>query len=241
MDEKTLRSKLKTIEINDFRYFPETDSTNTRALEWIFDGAPEYGLVIAGSQTAGRGRAGRKWITTQDASIAMSLILHPTKEEQQHYGLFPLLGGLAVVHTMHSTLNIQNSQVKWPNDVLIDRKKIAGVLLETSWQGEQPLGLVIGIGVNVFPASILPPDIAQYPTTYISQHTTMRVDLYQIVIDILSQIQRLRKFLLSPRFLQSYISSMAFLGQHVVLENTKQFQTPCEEFCMGLMSMASYY
>jgi BirA family transcriptional regulator, biotin operon repressor / biotin---[acetyl-CoA-carboxylase] ligase len=96
MDEQTLRKALAGVPLADIRYFPSTDSTNTKALEWAQTGAKEYSLVIAEAQTAGRGRLNRSWVTTPGSSLAFSLILFPNAEETKRLALFSPLGALAV-------------------------------------------------------------------------------------------------------------------------------------------------
>ena len=123
MNEANLKQAFVDLKIPEFRYFKETDSTNTQALNWISQGAPEYSLVIAEAQTAGRGRNRRKWVTTPGSSIAVSIILHPTIQEQKKLGLFSLLGGFSVLKVLEDNYRIK-AQVKWPNDILIDYKKL---------------------------------------------------------------------------------------------------------------------
>ena len=94
--------------------------------------------MIADQQTKGRGRLGRSWVTNPGAALAFSIILRPTAEEIDHLGLFSPLAGLAVC------LALQNlhlpAEIKWPNDVLLARRKTCGILAESVWQGEQLQG-----------------------------------------------------------------------------------------------------
>jgi BirA family biotin operon repressor/biotin-[acetyl-CoA-carboxylase] ligase len=119
-------------------------STNERARELAEEGAAHGTLVTAGEQTAGRGRQGRSWATPAGGAIAASLILREYDE------LLPLRAGLAVADVAGP-----NALVKWPNDVWVDGKKVAGILVEArGWA-------VLGIGVNVaLDVSALPADAA---------------------------------------------------------------------------------
>jgi len=119
-------------------------STNERARELAEEGAAHGTLVTAGEQTAGRGRQGRSWATPPGVAIAASLILREFDE------LLPLRAGLAV-----ADIAGPSALVKWPNDVWVDGKKVAGILVEArEWA-------VLGIGVNVaVDVSALPPDAA---------------------------------------------------------------------------------
>jgi BirA family transcriptional regulator, biotin operon repressor / biotin---[acetyl-CoA-carboxylase] ligase len=120
----------------------EIDSTNRRARELATTGAPHGTLVTAGLQTAGRGRQGRRWEAPEGAALLCSLIL------REYDALLSLRAGLAVADVAGET-----ARVKWPNDVLLDGRKVAGVLVE----GRPHEGwAVVGIGVNVAAAPPLP-------------------------------------------------------------------------------------
>jgi BirA family transcriptional regulator, biotin operon repressor / biotin---[acetyl-CoA-carboxylase] ligase len=109
-------------------------STNAKARELADRGAPHGTLVTASEQTAGRGRQGRTWVTPSGSAIAASVILRTFDD------LLPLRAGLAV-----ADLAGPNARVKWPNDVLLDGRKVAGILVEA----RAPDWAVVGIGVNV--------------------------------------------------------------------------------------------
>jgi BirA family biotin operon repressor/biotin-[acetyl-CoA-carboxylase] ligase len=112
-----------------------TDSTSDRARELALVGAPHGALVTATAQTAGRGRQGRAWTTQPGAAVTMSLVLRDTPP------LLPLLAAVAVAETCGP-----QAAIKWPNDVLVDGRKVAGILAE----GRPHEGwAVLGIGVNV--------------------------------------------------------------------------------------------
>jgi len=120
-------------------------STNERARELAEEGAAHGALVTADEQTSGRGRQGRSWATPPGVAIAASLILREFDD------LLPLRAGLAV-----ADIAGPSALVKWPNDVWVDGKKVAGILVEAreGWA-------VLGIGVNVaVDVSALPPDAA---------------------------------------------------------------------------------
>jgi len=125
-------------------------STNARARELAEAGAPHGTAVTAGEQTAGRGRQGRTWQTPAGVAIAASLVLREFDD------LLPLRAGLAVADVAGPS-----ALVKWPNDVWVDGKKVAGILVEA--RGDWA---VLGIGVNVaLDPSDLPADVAQIAGT----------------------------------------------------------------------------
>jgi BirA family biotin operon repressor/biotin-[acetyl-CoA-carboxylase] ligase len=128
-----------------------TGSTNVRARALADAGAPHGTLVTASEQTAGRGRQGRTWVTPPGTAIAASLILRTFDD------LLPLRAGLAV-----ADLAGGDARVKWPNDVLLGGRKVAGVLAEA----RAPDWAVLGIGVNVaLDPATLPPEVAEIAGT----------------------------------------------------------------------------
>jgi BirA family transcriptional regulator, biotin operon repressor / biotin---[acetyl-CoA-carboxylase] ligase len=128
------------------RHLRETTSTNERARELAAAGAPHGTLVTAGYQTAGRGRQGRTWTAPAGRALLLSLIVRELDP------LLPLRAGLAVADLAGS-----GALVKWPNDVLLDGRKVAGVLVEAR---PQEGWAVVGIGVNAaFAPDELPPEL----------------------------------------------------------------------------------
>lgn len=127
--------------------FPETDSTNTRAKDLAAKGAPEGTLVIAERQTAGRGRKGRSWLSPEGGGIYSSLILRPAIPPNE-VSAITLLTAVVVVETLR-TLTPLRPKIKWPNDILINGKKIAGILTEMSMEMDSVDYIIVGIGLNV--------------------------------------------------------------------------------------------
>ena len=121
----------------------ETGSTNADVAAAGRAGAPEGLVVVAERQTAGRGRLDREWVSPPRAGLTFSVLLRPQETNPRWYGWLPLLAGVAVVETVRR-LGEVDAVVKWPNDVLIDERKCAGLLAEAV-----PGGVVLGIGLNV--------------------------------------------------------------------------------------------
>jgi BirA family biotin operon repressor/biotin-[acetyl-CoA-carboxylase] ligase len=126
--------------------FDSLPSTNLEAARRATQGAPEGLCVVAGEQTAGRGRLEREWISPQGAGLYFSIILRPNFEQR----LWPLLTMMAAV-AVHEALFEScgaRTDIKWPNDVMANDKKLCGILAETV---ETPRGraVVIGIGINL--------------------------------------------------------------------------------------------
>ncbi|AZC21096.1 bifunctional biotin--[acetyl-CoA-carboxylase] ligase/biotin operon repressor BirA [Pseudomonas sp. CMR5c] len=123
------------------------DSTNAEALRSIERGTQAPLLVLAERQTAGRGRRGRKWVSPFAENIYYSLVLRIERGMRQLEGL-SLVVGLAVMHTLKEC-GVPGAGLKWPNDVLVGQKKIAGVLLELVGDPADVCHVVLGIGINV--------------------------------------------------------------------------------------------
>jgi BirA family transcriptional regulator, biotin operon repressor / biotin---[acetyl-CoA-carboxylase] ligase len=139
------------------RHYRLTDSTNDRARELALAGAPSGTVLTAAEQSAGRGRGGRRWRAPPGAALLVSAILHPLDER---HALLPLAVPLAVAEAIESLAAV-HCRLKWPNDVWISERKVAGVLIEA----RPPDWAVIGVGVNLaIPDDAFPADL-RWPAT----------------------------------------------------------------------------
>jgi BirA family transcriptional regulator, biotin operon repressor / biotin---[acetyl-CoA-carboxylase] ligase len=136
------------------------DSTQTVAFALAADGAADRTVVVAQAQTAGRGRHGRLWLDEPGASLLTSIILRP-RLEPARLPTLSLAAGVAVVEALERVTGLK-PRLKWPNDVLVDGRKLAGILLE-SRIGPSPL-VVLGIGVNLA-QRVFPADLAERATS----------------------------------------------------------------------------
>lgn len=132
----------------------------TEAAAWAASGAPHGAAVVAEHQTGGRGRHGRVWADTPGESLMLSLVLRPALRSER-VGLVGLAGGLAVAEAA-ARFGVA-ATLKWPNDVRVDGRKLAGVLAEASWSAARPT-VILGIGMNVRQASF-PPTLADRATS----------------------------------------------------------------------------
>lgn len=126
------------------RHYLHTDSTNTRARELAAAGAPHGTIVTAAEQTAGRGRQGRTWTAPPNKALLYSAIVRPLED---HHTLLPLAVPLAVCEAAEDLNPDLDCKVKWPNDIHVEGKKLAGVLIEAR---PQDGWAVIGIGLNIY-------------------------------------------------------------------------------------------
>ncbi|MGG4040885.1 biotin--[acetyl-CoA-carboxylase] ligase [Bacillus smithii] len=123
------------------------DSTQIEAHRLSQEGCPEGTVVIAEEQTAGRGRMTREWYSPKSSGIWMSIILKPTLPPQQA-PQFTLLTAVAIVEAIEEITGLQ-PKIKWPNDILINGKKMTGILTELQANADQIYAIIIGIGMNV--------------------------------------------------------------------------------------------
>ena len=128
-------------------FLKETDSTNTRAKELAAQGAPEGTLVIAEKQTSGRGRRGRNWFSPPGGGIYCSLILRPVLSPSETPRI-TLMTAVVLAETLISLMKLK-LRIKWPNDILVNGKKLAGILTEISTEMDAVNYIVVGLGMNV--------------------------------------------------------------------------------------------
>ncbi|MBI4131862.1 MAG: biotin--[acetyl-CoA-carboxylase] ligase [Nitrosarchaeum sp.] len=126
-------------------YFDSIDSTQTQAMKIASDEANNGTVIIAEKQTGGKGRLGRKWISPK-GGIWLSIILHP-EFDISVITLFPIASALALSNAIEKTLNIK-SELKWPNDITIKGKKVAGMLVDASLESNKIENLILGVGIN---------------------------------------------------------------------------------------------
>ncbi len=213
MDERELRAKLSDLPLGEIRYFDTIGSTNDEALAWATQAARDLSLVVADEQTAGRGRAGRKWLTPRGTALAISLILRPTPAESKFPARITGLGALALTQACRG--NGLPAEIKWPNDVLINSRKAAGILVESVWSGEKLEACVLGMGVNVLAGSVPPESQAIFPATSLEgelKHPLARPDL---IHEILSNLIEWRAGLGSDGFLAAWEQALAYRGRQV--------------------------
>lgn len=129
-------------------YFPQIDSTNNYAKKIAHEGCEEGTVIIADMQTSGRGRLGREWNSKDKKGISMSVVLKP-KIAIQELQIITLAASVAVVEAVKELTGI-GLGVKWPNDIILDGKKICGILTEASVEMDGINFVVLGIGLNVW-------------------------------------------------------------------------------------------
>lgn len=148
LDVDRVREDLEKVRLGTrFHYFPEIDSTNAQARQLAENGAAEGEVVIAESQSQGRGRLGRRWQSPPFVNLYLSVILRP-RLPPIHVPQLTLMGAVALADTAAAFIS-QAPAIKWPNDILVNGKKLAGILTEASCDAERVNYVILGIGVNL--------------------------------------------------------------------------------------------
>ena len=213
MTEKELSHFLEPLGLKAWQYHPVVGSTNDVALEWGKAEAPDWGLVVADRQVKGRGRNNRVWVTQPGSALAFSLVLRPTHQEKRMMPRFTALAALGLIHAL-SEVGLQ-AQIKWPNDVLLNGKKTAGVLVEADWWEDELQVLVIGMGVNVKPKAVPPVECLRYPATSVEGALGEPINRWGLLASVLQNMMDLRSILPYPDFVDTWNEHLAFLGEVV--------------------------
>lgn len=145
-------------------FLPEVDSTNRQAREQCLRGAKEGAVILAESQSAGKGRLGRQWQSPAGANLYASIILRPSVSPALAPQI-PLLAGVAGANALARATGL-DARLKWPNDIFVHGKKVAGILSEMEGESNRIRFIILGVGVNVnWPKEEIPPDLREIATS----------------------------------------------------------------------------
>lgn len=200
-------------------YFAQTDSTNLRAHELGKSGAPEGTVVLADSQTAGKGRLGRRWSSPAGVNLYASVLVRPPVAPR-HASQLTFLSAAAVARTVAETASLPVS-VKWPNDVLVAGRKIAGLLNELDAETERIHYLVLGIGVNLNMTADQFPEDLRYPATSMLLATGRSVSRIDFTRCLLRHLDDLYELYLTQGFvpvLEAWMSYFDLIGRAVEVD-----------------------
>ena len=181
--------------------FSETDSTNDQAKKLAEEGAVQGLLVVSDSQTAGRGRRGRSWESRVGEGIFMTLLLKPDIAPG-NASMLTLVMALAVRAGIRQVTGI-DTQIKWPNDIVMNGKKVCGILTEMSAQLDYINHVVIGIGINVQNESF-PKEIEQVATSILME-TGQHVNRAELIEAVLEQFERYYEIFLETEDLSGLV------------------------------------
>ncbi|MEI7906266.1 MAG: biotin--[acetyl-CoA-carboxylase] ligase [Bacteroidota bacterium] len=203
--------------------FDTIDSTNTYAKKLNKAEAPHGTIIIAEQQTDGRGRMHRKWVSPKDKNLLFSVILYPEMDIEK-ISLLPFAGSLAVADAIESVTELSPT-CKWPNDVLINNKKVCGMLLETSSGNYGIERIILGIGLNV--------NQVEFPDDLITKATSLTVEcglevdrirlLQKILEELENRYEQLSRFSAGQLLNDWRMKALLFGKKITVLENEFSF------------------
>lgn len=186
IEEREIQALLKAKQFGKKVYcFDTIDSTNAFARSLKENDAPHGTLVVADEQTAGKGRQERKWRSQKGKNLLFSLILKPSFP-QEKIRLLPFAAALASADAIEMETGCA-VECKWPNDLLVARKKIAGMLIETTMQEEIVKNAILGIGINVN-QTVFADDLKEKATS-LRLHSSKDVDRVHLLCGVLEELE----------------------------------------------------
>jgi BirA family biotin operon repressor/biotin-[acetyl-CoA-carboxylase] ligase len=192
-------------------YYPSLSSTMDVAKKLAWEGATEGTVVLAGEQTGGRGRMGRTWISPPGTSISFSVILHPGSP---HLGQLNMLVSLAVCRGIEEVTGL-TPRVKWPNDILIGRRKVSGILIENVFEGDRLVAAIVGIGINLDLDPTAFPEISGIATS-LSAEARRQISYSDTLTSVLDALERTYDDLRAGRDIyQKWLPLVETIGQIV--------------------------
>lgn len=170
-------------------YFPETDSTNCRAMEIGKSGGAAGTIVLAEGQTGGKGRLGKFWLSPVGSGLYFSVILRPDLQPGD-LSKITLASGVALCRTLRDFYHVM-PKMKWPNDLLIEKRKCGGILVEADLQNTSSPLIILGIGINITtPLEDFPKEL-QEKVTSLQYHTDGTILRSELLTNFLPQLDKI--------------------------------------------------
>ena len=188
MTEAEIKSLMHTDWVaKEVLYFDTIDSTNIKALELAEKGYPSGTLVVADKQESGKGRRGRSWVSPSGTGIFMTLMIKPDINPN-NASMLTLVAALAVAKAITSVTG-EEALIKWPNDIVVNGKKVCGILTEMNAQFDYINHIVVGIGINVHNESF-PEEISQMASSLMIEAGGKRFHRAQIIAETMSYFEQ---------------------------------------------------
>lgn len=218
---------IKTVE-----WFAEIDSTNSYSVRTVEQVRALPALVGADSQNSGRGRGGNQWWGSQ-GSLTFSVIMAPADYgiRQQQWPLLSLLVGLSIAEALASFAGHANVQLKWPNDVYLEGRKICGILIETAPTRSEIV--IVGVGVNVSNSFEQAPAEVRSRATSLAEQTRVETTAEQVLVATLQQLQRVveRFETEAAELLNCYRERCFLTGKQLAIDSPQSVVTGT---CLGI-------
>ena len=188
MTEAEIKSLMHTEWVaKEVLYFDTIDSTNTKAQELAEKGYPSGTLVVADKQESGKGRRGRSWVSPSGTGIFMTLMIKPDINPN-NASMLTLVAALAVAKAITSVTG-EEALIKWPNDIVVNGKKVCGILTEMNAQFDYINHIVVGIGINLHNESF-PEEISQMASSLMIEAGGKRFHRAQIIAETMSYFEQ---------------------------------------------------
>ena len=188
MTEAEIKSLMHTEWVaKEVLYFDTIDSTNTKAQELAEKGYPSGTLVVADKQESGKGRRGRSWVSPSGTGIFMTLMIKPDINPN-NASMLTLVAALAVAKAITSVTG-EEAMIKWPNDIVVNSKKVCGILTEMNAQFDYINHIVVGIGINVHNESF-PEEISQMASSLMIEAGGKRFHRAQIIAETMAYFEQ---------------------------------------------------
>ena len=188
MTEAEIKSLMHTDWVaKEVLYFDTIDSTNIKAQELAEKGYPSGTLVVADKQESGKGRRGRSWVSPSGTGIFMTLMIKPDINPN-NASMLTLVAALAVAKAITSVTG-EEAMIKWPNDIVVNGKKVCGILTEMNAQFDYINHIVVGIGINVHNESF-PEEISQMASSLMIEAGGKRFHRAQIIAETMSYFEQ---------------------------------------------------
>ena len=188
MTEAEIKSLMHTEWVaKEVLYFDTIDSTNIKAQELAEKGYPSGTLVVADKQESGKGRRGRSWVSPSGTGIFMTLMIKPDINPN-NASMLTLVAALAVAKAITSVTG-EEALIKWPNDIVVNGKKVCGILTEMNAQFDYINHIVVGIGINVHNESF-PEEISQMASSLMIEAGGKRFHRAQIIAETMAYFEQ---------------------------------------------------
>lgn len=205
----------------NFIYADELSSTNSELLSNKKNYKNSGTVLLAEHQLEGKGRKNREWISAKDLNLTFSILLVDVTAPASQVNIINLAASLAVAASIENLYQLP-AELKWPNDVMINRRKVAGILLETSVQGKKIERLVIGVGINVNQKSF--PGKYNFPPTSIKLEAGNEIERETLLAEVLNNFEELLKSAISnpQRVLSDWKAKCNMIGDRIkIIEKDK--------------------
>lgn len=196
-------------------------STNDYLRKLADDGAEAGTVVLACEQTSGKGRLGREWLSSKDNGIALSLLLRPELSPREVSSITPLTG-LAMCRAINDFCML-DSRIKWPNDIIVGKKKLVGILTEMSAEFDMVDYTVTGIGINVG-QTVFPSEISHKATSILLE-TGRHIDQNKFIAAVLNYLEQeliINHYSLGGQAVADYQKLCATIGRQVTFSRGKR-------------------